>query len=576
MTTQLSERAWIGWAITALVLVVYMPTLAFQQIGYDDHWLWSETSPLRTIDSDTLRLIWFELDARARHDIGTEYLPIRDLFVALDMRVWGANEHGPHLTQLVLYALSVLGIGKLLVRFGMRRDIAWLATLLWALHPLHVESVAWLSERKGVLAGVFVIATGHAWVRHRESGRARWLVVAAACAIAGTWSKAPAMFAPAMFSLWDALLLAESRGRWRTIVVVNAAALLAALPVVAVALGGGIVDGELSQPPDGRVTTAVGALGHYVLGAVLARTPAIAYPIQTTGASPLELAIGVAVVAGAIALAWWRADGRQWRLAVLGWAVLAYLPISHVLTRIHIAVADRYVYLWLLAPCVGVAWLLLRLQGALRVIAISALAAGLAFATFRAERAWSSSEALYERALASSPGDSRAARSLAALLFTRDDTTLALDVIDRALAHTPNDPYLLGQRAELLDHLHRIPESLEAARRAADSGHASLLWRYADLLAKHGDLDRALPFAEQAVKRRPEVAVYAWRHIQILVALGRLDDAKRAGEALVVAHPSSASHIVLARVLDARGEHGAAEAERFIAATIYGVREVGR
>ena len=576
MSTPLADRTWIGWAIAAFVIVVYVPTLAFQTVGYDDHWLWSDASPLRKLDGDTLRLIWLELDAHARHDLGTEYLPIRDLFVALDMRVWGSNEHGPHLTQLVLYALSILGLGNLLVRFGMRRDLAWLAMLLWALHPLHVESVAWLSERKGVLAGVFVIATGHAWVRYRESGRVRWLAVAAASAIAGTWSKAPAMFAPAIFAVWDALLIAGPRGRWRTILVVNTAAALAAIPVIAVALGGGIVDGELSVPPDGRIVAAIGSVGHYTVGFVLARSPSIAYPIQTSGASPLELALGAAVIAGAIALAWWRGTGRAWRLSMLAWAALAYLPISHVLTRVHIAVADRYVYLWLLAPCVGVAWLVLRLRGTGRTIVIAGVSLGLAFATLRAQRPWSSSQLLYERAVATSPGDSNAARSLASLLFARGETSAALLVIERALSYTSTDPYLLGQRAELLDQLGRTAEALDAARGASDSGHASLLWRYADLLAKHGDPARALPFAERAVQRRPEVPVYAWRHIQILVALGRLDDAKRAGEALVIAHPGSASHIVLARVLDARGELGAAEAERFIAAAVYGVREVGR
>lgn len=576
MTTPLAERRWIGWAIAALVVAVYLPTLAFGFIGYDDHWLWSDDSPLRALDGETLKHIWLELDARSRHDIGTEYLPVRDMLVALDMTFWRTSEHGPHITQLGLYALTVVGLGNLLVRFHMRRDLAWLATLLWALHPLHVESVAWLSERKGILAGLFVVATGHAWVRYRASLRARWLVVAAACAVAGTWSKAPAMFAPAIFAIWDVLLIPEPRRRLRTIVVVNAAAILAAIPVIIVALGGGIVDGEFSPPPDGRITACVGALGHYALGILGVRAPAIAYPIQTSGAAGFELALGAAVIAATLALAAWRGEGRRWRLATLAWAALAYLPISHLVTRVHIAVADRYVYLLLLAPCIGAAWLALRLRGIVRTLAIAGLALALALATLRAQKPWSSSESLYERALRSSPGDSGAALSLAELLYTRNDAPAALAVVERSLRSSPSDPYLIGRRAELLEHLGRVPEALEAARRAAESGHASLTWRYAQLLARHGDPARALAFAEHAAQRRPEVPQYAWTRIQILVALGQLDDAQRAGEALVLAHPGSASHLVLARVLDARGDHGAAEAQRAIAASVYGVIEVGR
>jgi len=72
----------------------------------------------------------------------------------------------------------------------------------WAIHPIHVESVAWLSERKGVLAGLFAIACGQAWIRYRRGGGWGWLVAGAAAAVAATWSKAPAMFAPAVFAAW--------------------------------------------------------------------------------------------------------------------------------------------------------------------------------------------------------------------------------------------------------------------------------------------------------------------------------------------------------------------------------------
>jgi len=113
------------------------------------------------------------------------------------MALWGDHEQGFHVTQLACYALTVLALGGLLIRFGMPRDLAWLATLLWAIHALHVESVAWLSERKGVLASVFVLACGHAWIRYRRGGGPGWIAIATAAAVAGTWSKAPAMFAPA-------------------------------------------------------------------------------------------------------------------------------------------------------------------------------------------------------------------------------------------------------------------------------------------------------------------------------------------------------------------------------------------
>ena len=92
------------------------------------------------------------------------------------MAIWGDREQGFHATQLACYALTVLALGGLLVRWGLRRDLAWLATLLWAIHPIHVESVAWLSERKGVLAGLFAVGEAAAGVR--EGGeRAQALIL---------------------------------------------------------------------------------------------------------------------------------------------------------------------------------------------------------------------------------------------------------------------------------------------------------------------------------------------------------------------------------------------------------------
>ncbi len=114
-----------GWLVVAITVLVFVPTLGLGRVALDDLWLWSDDSPLRAPSAATLHHVWFELDAHARHDVGTEYLPVRDVVVAADMAVWGAHEQGFHATQLVLYAGTVLALGGLLIRFGLRRDLAW-------------------------------------------------------------------------------------------------------------------------------------------------------------------------------------------------------------------------------------------------------------------------------------------------------------------------------------------------------------------------------------------------------------------------------------------------------------------
>jgi tetratricopeptide (TPR) repeat protein len=548
------ERRGAGWLVVAITVLLFAPTLVFGRVAYDDPWLWSDASPLRTPSAATLRYVWLELDARTRHDVGTEYLPVRDVVVAADMAVWGKHDQGFHATQLVLYALTVLALGGLLVRFGMRRDLAWLATLLWAIHPIHVESVAWLSERKGILAGLLVIACGHAWIRYRRGGGWGWVAVAAVAAVAGTWSKAPAMFAPAVFAVWDILLLPAARRRWIAIGLVGAATALAAVPVVVVARNAGVVDSQFEVAPDGRLALALGAQGHYVESLVLARPPSISYPIQTEGASPLDLLVGAAAVLGSLALAAYRRRaGHAWRLAVLAWAWIWFVPISHLLTYVHIAAADRFAYLWSLGGCVGAAWLVLRVRGPTRLAITGGLVCVLGISTLRAQAAWASSIDLFAAGVASAPDDPVACERLADELFSQGERAAALAVLDRGLAVDPEQPYLLAQKARMLDVMGRPAEALASAERAARSGHASTMRLYADLLARAGRVPEALGFAERAALRRPEDPVYARARLELLIALGRYADADLVARELVVHDPSAPSHLLLGRVLIGRG-----------------------
>ena len=539
-----------AWAlVVALVLAIYAPTLLFTRVNYDDPWLWSDDSPLRHPSAAVMHDVWFEMDARARHDFGTEYLPVRDVAVAIDMAIWDDNEHGPHATQLVLYALTVLGLGTLLVRFGMKRELAWTATLLWALHPLHAESVAWLSERKGILAGLFVVACGHAWVRYRADGRARWLVVGALAAVAGVWSKAPAMFAPAAFALWDVLVLPANRRRWIAIAVIGGATALASVPVVIVAVDAKVVD-EPQGAAHGRLVTALAAQGHYVQGLVLTKAPSVAYPIQTDGPTALDLAVGAAAVIGSVGLGWYAFTRRRaWALAVLGWTWIWFLPISQLIMPVHILVADRFAYWWVLGGCIGGAWLVLRARGPLRLALTGALVCVLAIATLRAEGAWTSSVELWTDAVAENPHSTSGWDNLASAYQEQGMSAVALAILEAGLVLNPEEPYLLLHDANLLEATHRRPEALVAARRAAQSGHASTLWLYAQLLHVDKRDEEALPWAERAAARRPEMSKYPRTVAEILLKLDRAREAEAVLRRLLAVEPSPLHHLMLADAL---------------------------
>lgn len=386
--------------------------------------------------------------------------------------------------------------------------------------------------------------------------------------MAGTWSKAPAMFAPAVLAVWDVLLLPAARRRWIAIGMIGAATALAAVPVVMVARSAGVVDSALEIAPDGRLVTALGAQGHYVESLVLARAPSVSYPIQTEGAAPLELVLGGAAVLGSLALAASRRAGRAWRRAGLAWAWIWFLPISHLLARIHIGVADRFAYLWSLGGCLGAAWLVLQLRGPVRLAITGALVCVLGIATLRAQAAWTSSTELFAKGVASSPRDPVACERLAGELFSHVRRTEALAVIERGLAVDPEHTYLRAARARMLDAMGRPAEALADSERAARSRHTSAMALHAELLARAGSMSEALAFAERAVARRPEVPAYARARIELLIALGRYAEADLVARALVASDPGAGSHLLLGRVLVARGQFTEAEQQLGMAAAL--------
>jgi len=135
-------------------LVAYVPAL---QGGY----VWDDDDHLtrnRALDSaDGLRRIWLEPGTTR------QYYPLVHTSFWIETRLWGLAPFGFHLVNVVLHATSAVLLWRILAR--LRLPGAWLAAAIFALHPVHVESVAWISERKNVLSGVLYLAAARCYLR---------------------------------------------------------------------------------------------------------------------------------------------------------------------------------------------------------------------------------------------------------------------------------------------------------------------------------------------------------------------------------------------------------------------------
>ena len=137
-----------------LVLASYWPVLDAGFIWDDDAYV-SENSTLR--DGEGLHRIWFE--ARAT----PQYYPLVHTSYWLEHAAWGLDPTGYHLDNVLLHFLCAWLVWRILVSLGVPG--AWFAAALFALHPVHVESVAWITERKNVLSGVFYLGAMLAFLR---------------------------------------------------------------------------------------------------------------------------------------------------------------------------------------------------------------------------------------------------------------------------------------------------------------------------------------------------------------------------------------------------------------------------
>ncbi len=137
-----------GLLLLPLVLLAYLPALRGEFI-WDDDYNVIKSAPLRSLDG--LRRIWFEPGATQ------QYYPLTHTTFWLDYHLWGLHPWGYHLENILLHAFSAI-----LLWFALRRlkvPGSWLGAALFALHPVGVESVAWITERKNTLSGVFFLGS---------------------------------------------------------------------------------------------------------------------------------------------------------------------------------------------------------------------------------------------------------------------------------------------------------------------------------------------------------------------------------------------------------------------------------
>ena len=370
------------------------------------------------------------------------------LWIDLNPRVFHAAGLGLHLVNVLLvFAL----LRRLLPPspFPARDWAAGLGALLFAVHPVQAESVAWIAEMRGLLAGLFSLLALHAYLRHakEQEGRAglRWFALSTLCFGLALLAKPSAVAVPLLALTLEMLILRRPVRAWR-----GGLGLWAGLCLVFLGLTHSAqpVTVDIVTPLWTRPLIAGDALAFYAgklfwparLGIDYGRSPMWLTAQSWFGLTSLAaLAAGLAAWAGRRRLPWLTAS-----CALFAAALLPTLGLTPFVFQVYSTVADRYLYLALLGPALGLAWgLMLASQMAwprLQLASWSGAAAALLLLSLGSRTqtlCWQNSIPLFSHALAVNPQSWGMYNNLAAVALDRNDPADALPLLTEAARLRP-------------------------------------------------------------------------------------------------------------------------------------------
>jgi tetratricopeptide (TPR) repeat protein len=497
-----SSGAGASWSLAGLLVatfLVYLPSLANQLTNWDDDRYLLNNPLVSQLSPGSLAHIFAPTTV-----VFGNYHPLTLLACALEWRFAGADPTAYHLASLLLHLVSTVLVFRIALELspGSARG-ALVTAALFALHPMHVESVAWIAEQKDVLYGAFFLGALLLYLRHAAAGRARHLAGALLLFVLSLLAKGQAVVLPVAMLLADAY---QRRPLTRRSLLEKAPFFLLALAFGVLAVLAQKADGNLNKPglapwqsPFFACWGLVLYLARFVVPAPLSAFHP--YPLGPNGTLPPWVLAGPLVLL-ALAILFFRARAAQRDLffGVLFFA-LTIAPVLQLLPINAAFVAERYTYIPYLGLCwvVGQAWARAAVHGGrvrgrvLRVAVVAAIACFALVSGLRA-RVWRDSIALWSDVLAKYPDCTLALSNRSLARLGRGESDLAVQDCERLVALSPRSVPALIQYAGALQASGREPEAVAALDRgvALDSTDARLFVNRGVVQARMGRVEAAL------------------------------------------------------------------------------------
>lgn len=519
------------WLLAAVLVVavflVYQPVWHGGFIWDDDSFL--TNNPLIKAP-DGLYRFWFTAKP-------PDYFPLTSSMLWVEWRLWGLNASGYHLVNILLHGISAVLLWRVLRRLHVPG--AWMAGLFFAVHPVNVESVAWITERKNVLPMVFYLLTFLTYFRFEENGRRRWYMLALGMFLLGLLAKTSVVMLPVLLlgCAWWRRGKMTVRDLWRSMPFFALSLILGLVTVwyqAHRAIGTDVVrtDGFAS-----RLAVAGYAVWFYLYKALLPINLCFVYPRWSLDpalpASWLPLA-ALAALFPLLMVCRHRAWGRP-ALFALGYYVVALLPVLgfiNIYFMQYSLVADHWQYFAILGVIAivtaGCSWIV-KSAGIPRIgyVLGAALVTTLAGLSWQQSRIYADAETLYRTTITRNPDCWMAHNNLGMTLAGQGRVDEAIAYFQKSLTINPENTeahYNLGlalaDRGQVDDAIAHYRKALEIKPDYAEA-HSNL----GAVLASRGEVDEAIAHFQKALAIKPDFELAHYNFGLVLAGLGRVDDA---------------------------------------------------
>jgi Flp pilus assembly protein TadD len=514
--------------LSLLVLLTFAPVRDYAFVNFDDREFISENPVVsRGLSADGV--IWSLTNAYAATGG-----PVTWLSHMLDVELFGLDAGSHHVVSVVIHLFSTLILFALLIQLTDSVGRSAVVAGLFAVHPLHVESVAWIAERKDVLSGAFLWLTLLAYVSWvRRPSISRYAAVAGFLAL-GLLSKPTVVIAPILMLLLDVWPLrraaapAAGSGAIHRLIREKVPLLMLAAGATAwtfvTQTGIGAVSSLADIPLGTRIVNMAVSCATYFVKMIWPANLAVFYPYQT--AWPVTVVLGsiglIVVVTGAVIV-----TARRWPIGAFGWAwyAIALLPVIGLIQAGGHATADRATYLALVGlflPVVFGADDLLEASG-VRSMARAAVACLVLVAVAAVARqqvaTWRDSRTLWEHAIRVTSNNDRAHGNLGVILAEHGSHREAIAHFTEAIRITPafaHAHHNLGLSRAALGDVEGATEAFRAAIKLAPD-YAKAHYHLAETLANAGKYEEAIPHCRAATRLTPDSAD---AHYLLAVSLG--------------------------------------------------------